>query len=555
MYLAAIVLFFCLLILFEIINNKKRKAELVQQLIDKWGTKPDFVYRDTIYDNITFYYSEEGQKESYIDDITWKDLDMDNFYKLINNTQSSIGMEYLYYLLRKPCFSNDELKKRSRLINVFSKEQDVRINIQTILRSVGNKCNISVYKYMQSVMEIKAKKCVIHYIQGFLLALFFILIFFNVKIAIGLTVGMIFINIITYFSNKANMNVYLDFFAIVIAMSKAVDKISLVKNDEIKIYSKEMDDINKVLKKVKKGSFLLKSDAVSGNFADVVMDYIKMLFHVDIIMFYSMLDLLQKNSDKIFRLYEILGYMDSMCAVASFRKYLDYYCEPELVSSMNVEYSVKDVFHPFITKPVCNSIDTNGCVLITGSNASGKSTFIKTLAINAILSQTIYTSISKEYKGTFFNIYSSMALADNLLSSESYYIVEIKSLKRILDADRTKAPVLCFVDEVLRGTNTIERIAASSQILLSLANTSTMCFAATHDIELTQILKNTYESYHFQENVVEDDVMFDYTLYKGPATSRNAIKLLKVIGYNDDIIDKANNMAGNFINNNVWSIV
>ena len=127
------------------------------------------------------------------------------------------------------------------------------------------------------------------------------------------------------------------------------------------------------------------------------------------------------------------------------------------------------IHHPLISDPVPNSITEDRCALITGSNASGKSTFIKSLGINAILSQTIYTSLSREYKANFFLIYSSMALKDNILGNESYFIVEIKSLKKkILDNAGKDYPILCFIDEVLRGTNTLERIAASSRILASI---------------------------------------------------------------------------------------
>lgn len=99
-------------------------------------------------------------------------------------------------------------------------------------------------------------------------------------------------------------------------------------------------------------------------------------------------------------------------------------------------------------------------VLLTGSNASGKSTFLKTVAVNAILSQSVNTCMAKKYEAPLFHVYSSMALRDNMDSGESYYIVEIKALRRILDAaEQEKIPVLCFVDEVLRGTNTVERIA------------------------------------------------------------------------------------------------
>jgi DNA mismatch repair ATPase MutS len=146
-----------------------------------------------------------------------------------------------------------------------------------------------------------------------------------------------------------------------------------------------------------------------------------------------------------------------------------------------------------------------------------------------------------------------MALRDNLLSKESYYIVEIKSLKRILDRVNNEVPTLCFIDEVLRGTNTLERIAASSRILSSLSKKNTLVFAATHDIELTQILENEYSNYHFQERIEDNEILFDYKLYKGKAISKNAIKLLNMMGYPKEIIVSAENAAEEFLTKGEWS--
>ena len=193
-------------------------------------------------------------------------------------------------------------------------------------------------------------------------------------------------------------------------------------------------------------------------------------------------------------------------------------------------------------------------VLLTGSNASGKSTFLKTTAINAILAQTVHTCLADRYSGGLYRIMSSMALRDDLAGGDSYYIVEIKSLKRILNysADSGR-PVLCFVDEVLRGTNTVERIAASTQILKSLAGKNVLCFAATHDIELTHLLEAYYNNYHFEEEIKEEDVVFNYRLKKGRATTRNAIRLLGVMGYEESIIEEAEKQAERFLKTGSWA--
>ena len=150
-----------------------------------------------------------------------------------------------------------------------------------------------------------------------------------------------------------------------------------------------------------------------------------------------------------------------------------------------------------------------------------------------------------------------MALRDDLDLGDSYYMVEIKSLKRILDASSVKeVPVLCFIDEVLRGTNTIERIAASSKILAHFAGekSTVLCFAATHDGELSDILGKTYEVHHFEGELENGDVNFDYTLKAGPATKRNAISLLKSIGYDENIVSDAEKMAQRFEKTGIWGL-
>ena len=109
------------------------------------------------------------------------------------------------------------------------------------------------------------------------------------------------------------------------------------------------------------------------------------------------------------------------------------------------------------------------------------------------------------------------------------------------------------MDEVLRGTNTVERIAASAQILKSLCTGKSLCFAATHDIELTHILEDFYANYHFEEEIEEDDIFFSYKIMKGRATTRNAIKLLGIMGYDQKIVLEAEKMASDFLEKGNWT--
>lgn len=200
-------------------------------------------------------------------------------------------------------------------------------------------------------------------------------------------------------------------------------------------------------------------------------------------------------------LMENIGLLDACIGAASYREYLSLYCRPEFVDSDRAFLNGEGLYHPMLEDPVANSITAKGQILLTGSNASGKSTFLKTVALNVILAQSIHTCLAVSYKASFMKVLTSMALKDDLQGGDSYYIVETKSLKRILEEAKQGEPLLCIVDEVLRGTNTVERIAASSRILASLAQPHVLAFAATHDIELTYILEGIYENYHFEEEI------------------------------------------------------
>ena len=247
----------------------------------------------------------------------------------------------------------------------------------------------------------------------------------------------------------------------------------------------------------------------------------------------------------------VLGKIEAMIAIGAYRASLESFCIPEF--SEETVLNADGLYHPLIDNPVKNKIHTKSSVLITGSNASGKSTFLKTVAINSIFAQTIHTCLAQNYKSALFRIASSMSLKDDVQGGDSYYIVEIKAIKRILDLTSSEGmPVLCFVDEVLRGTNTVERIAASTQILKSLCKNNCICFAATHDIELTHLLEKSYCNYHFSEEIEEDDISFTYQIMEGRATTRNAIKLLGIMGYESTIIEEAEKMAADFLASGVW---
>jgi DNA mismatch repair ATPase MutS len=171
---------------------------------------------------------------------------------------------------------------------------------------------------------------------------------------------------------------------------------------------------------------------------------------------------------------------------------------------------------------------------VTGSNMSGKSTFLRTVGVNAVLAQTIHTCLATEYTAPMFQVRSCIGRSDDLLSGKSYYIVEVESLIRLVQAAQGDAPHLILLDELFRGTNAVERIAAGQAVLRELVNGGGqrrhVVIAATHDGELVDLLPDLFAAVHFGDSVVDDGMVFDHQLRPGRATSRNAIALLKMNG-------------------------
>lgn len=555
---AIILVVIAVLMVFFYISAKVQKETHRMMIQSSWGKIPGREYEYEEFEAISHYFRHKVKVDKdmpYIDDITWNDVDMDSVFCMLNQTYSSAGQEYLYYMLRTPTVDQDMLDQREKLIRCYMEQKKTRLDMQMIFHDIGRSRKVSIIDYISRLDDVKKESNARHFLLLAAYAGSLAVMMFNTGIGIMVLLFSIMYGISTYFKRKGQIEPYIVSFVYILKLLKAADTVSKVKTPEFETYTENIRKAKSAFFKFKTGAvFLTSNAAVGGDFVDGILDYVRILFHVDLIKFNMMSDELKKHQKEVEEILDNIGLLEATAAIASFRAYLPFYAEPKLKKQKKVFMNLKNVYHPMITEPVANSIEENRGVLITGSNASGKSTFLKTVSINAILAQSINTCPASEYEACFFQIYSSMALADNLQGKESYYIVEIKSLKRILNHKNDEIPVLCFVDEVLRGTNTVERIAASAQILKSLAREQVLCFAATHDIELTYVLEDNYSNYHFQEEIKENDILFNYQLQKGRATSRNAIRLLGIIGYEQEIIEKADQTAARFMQTGEWSL-
>lgn len=530
------------------IRQKRKSRRLTEELLSSWAKDSNIKYKEDDVKRISGYFTNKKDDTSfYIDDITWNDIDMENIFKKMNRTSSFAGENILYYILRSSKFEASILEKRTKIIDLFSRDKDLRVDMQKTLLTLGRERFINVVDYI----SLKTRGSIWTSIIYRLLALFAMVsistIAFDLELGIKLLVPSFVVNLLVYKLTMLKINIDLKIINNIANLIRCAKKISKNKNEELEEYTNRLKLLYQKVKVIDN-----RAMAVSYNTENELSEYIKILLLTEVINYNRISKAIVKYKEEILEMYEIIGQIDALISIASFRDGLDYYSIPCFENNTAKHLNIKDFYHPLIKNPVTNSIDTSKSVLITGSNASGKSTFLKALAINTLFSQTINLSLSTYHKSSYFKILSSMALADDLSSGESYYIVEIKSIKRVIDNISKDISTLCFVDEVLRGTNTIERIAASSKILEYLATNNSICFTASHDIELASILKGNFENYHFRERFEDGNIIFDYKLYDGKSQTRNAIKLLEVIGFDRQIVESAQELAKKYELTGKW---
>ena len=563
-----------LLILFAVITlmlgmqeRKRTRAKLIQSLRSGFGKPSAKKTPPERYAQIPQYYLHHRQGFQ-IDDITWNDLDLDRLFHVMDSTCSASGEEYLYYLLRTPSMSARELAFKQEKYDWFSDpaNEETRIRLQEILSGLGHAGRYSLYDYIDFTTALGERRNLPHYIAAIAPFAAFGLMFLHTGIGILVLLFVFAWNLRTYFREKAVIAPYFQVFNYIFRLLDCAQALEKEKCPAVEEETRQIPGLLKAFAGFRRGSsVLLGSAGTDSDPFGFIMEYVRILFHLDLIKFNKMLAQMRGRQEEIDALLTITGRIDACISIASWRQTLPFYAVPVLEE--DASFRARDLYHPLLADPVSNSIEASRPVLLTGSNASGKSTFLKAAALCALLSQTAGIAPAESYRAGCYRIYSSMALRDSLQDGESYFIVEIKSLRRILAAAEQKTdasgaaegsaagtqnPVLCCIDEVLRGTNTVERIAASAEILRCFAGTKTLCFAATHDLELTGLLQDVYDNYHFGEEIVDGDVRFSYRLMKGPSTSCNAIALLGTLGYDRAIVDKARERADRFLQEGHW---
>jgi ABC-type multidrug transport system fused ATPase/permease subunit len=245
----------------------------------------------------------------------------------------------------------------------------------------------------------------------------------------------------------------------------------------------------------------------------------------------------KRNKERLQLWYDLIASFEVLNSLANIQFNYSDWVLPNFANEY-FHLDAKSLGHPLIKseKRVLSDFSINGfgkVALITGSNMAGKSTFLRSLGVNIVLAQIGAPVCATAFTLSPNKLMSSMRISDNLAENTSTFYAELRKLKTIIEAVNRHEPVFILLDEILRGTNSLDKHTGSEALVRQLIKHQAVAILATHDVELSKLEKEfpgSLENYHFDVQVAGEELYFDYKLKYGVCTSLNASILMKKIG-------------------------
>lgn len=234
--------------------------------------------------------------------------------------------------------------------------------------------------------------------------------------------------------------------------------------------------------------------------------------------------------------FEVIAEMDALVSLANSNYNNPEWITPE-VSQTGLIFNAEALGHPLIDENRCisNSFQLTNqeqITIITGANMAGKSTFLRTVGVNLILASNGCKVCAESFEFSPIRIYTNMRTSDNLMNDESYFYAELLRLQSMLNLLRSGENLFVIIDEMLKGTNSVDKLNGSKELIHQLISLNTHGIVATHDLGLTELAQNipSIKNQCFEVQLHNDELNFDYKLTNGITRTMNATFLMKKMG-------------------------
>ena len=508
----------------------------------EWG-RP--IERDRDVAAIAQYHEALAEGDQLgLDERTATDLDLDAVFALLDRTQSPVGQRVLYHRLRTSPTLEDRTAFESLLIRV-GRDTSEREQLQASLSRLRD-CDGEVWWLTQpGVVYTKPRD------HAFLLlgvaapaTLFLAVVWPPALLA---TAFLILVNMAVRYRVAPRLRAPLHHFRQVAPLLNAAQTARCLFTEDLHPIGESLpEDLVRLRRLRRLAGWVSHDPMASDDLTGLVAETANVLLLLDVVLLVLASREIQAQGAPLLRTFDLVGTVDAAIGVASYRAGTAIWTRP-VFRTERLAATLVDVRHPLLLGAVPNSIELppGRGALVTGSNMSGKSTFVKSVGLNVVLAQTINTCLATRYEAPILVVRSVIRRSDDVAGGRSYYRDEVEAVLSRVNASRTGPAHLFLFDELFRGTSTVERIAAAEATLKELVDdngdvpSNHIVIAATHDRELVELMPQTYVPYHFGDHVDVDGLAFDYRLRRGPARSWNAIALLEICGAPPRLVGRA----------------
>lgn len=474
-----------------------------------------------------------------------KDLDIfgkNSLFQWINTTNTMFGRKALAeklninYSLNRLSIENEQ-----KAIQELSSKRDFATNLFVDSYEFKKNKNSNIEGLLSWAKEKKTSRLTIKYIPYFFIAstTIFIILALTKKMPSSYLLLVFAINYLVVKLLTRNLSHVIDLF---ISNKSKVNQysnlLSLIQDEEFNSYKlrdlkRKLADSNLDCKKeMKKLKNIINwmGDSVSNAYYLVI----NVLFLSDIFILNNLEEWKEKNGEHLEGWLNIMGEVEALVSLSNLAFENPNWTYPKI--SADKVIVAKSLGHPMLgKKAVVNDFNLNNekrVALITGSNMSGKSTFLRTIGFNMILAYLGLPTFSEEFKCGIYNVYTCMRTEDNLEESISSFYAEILRVKLLIDAGKRGEDVFFLLDEIFKGTNSTDRHDGAKILIDQLVKSGAIGLVSTHDLELCE-LEDTRKwliNFNFQEYYEKNKIMFDYKLRKGISKTHNAKHLMKLAG-------------------------
>lgn len=480
-------------------------------------------------------------------EFSW-DLDIfgvSSLFQWINTGNTHKGKEKLKNLLVQPVKSKTEILRRQEAIKELSSKLDWRQKFQSIGMEVGREIKNpdKLLQWSKEHNDFFLRKSII-YISRILPLITIVgsVMFFIVskKFILIFLIPLILQMIMIVFGYKEIIKTLRGIHSYRKDIQVYEEMIRVFEREEFK--SSYINQLKKMILKEEDGSFIKQIKRLEKTIDKISLRASQFYIIFNILTLWDFKCAIEVEKwkrdygENIYYWLEVLGEMEALSSLSVIG-----FDHPKwIMPNINRELIIdgKDLGHPLLPDKtrVCNDIsfgEDEKILLITGSNMSGKSTFLRTIGINLVLAYAGAPVCAKEFTCGIMNIYTSMRIKDNLEENVSSFYAELLRIKKIIDAVDRKENVVFLLDEIFRGTNSKDRHIGAKTLIRKLSDERALGLVSTHDLELAELEKEkkTYiRNYHFQEYYTDNKIHFDYHLYPGVSKTVNAIYLMKKVG-------------------------